>query len=555
MDRSQHQRLDSIRRGQSELDNHLIDEFLGGYISRREFVRKGTVLGLGLPTLGAILAACGSTTSSTGGGALKKGGKMTVAIITPSGAIDPLKVSDEGGLAVLGQAGEYLAFSDKDLKLVPVLAESWQANSDGSVWTFKIRQGVKFNEGTPMTAKDVAFTVNLHADPANGSNARSVFKGVLSKGNTTAPDDTTVKFQLDAPNGNFPYLVSSDNYNLIILPSSYTGGYESSFIGTGPWKKTSFTTGQGVSYVQNPNYWDKSALNLDSLDLKFYADDQPRILALQGGTADVISQFSASVGQALLGNPNITVLALRSSAHRQIHMRTDKEPFTDKNVRQAMGLVLNRQQLVTQLLNGQSDLGNDSPFAPVFPSTDTSVAQRAQDVTQAKQLVTTAGKSGATVRLDTWNGYEIPELAQLVKAGAAQAGINITLNVTDAGTYYGDAVFGKSPWLDSVMGITDYGHRGVPNVFLGAPLLSSGPWNSAHFKNTQYDDLVAKYVAAIDSATQRNLAGQIERLLLDQTPIIFPYFYKHMSASKTTVGSIEPTAMGHISLKTAGFKA
>ena len=104
MDRSQHQRLDSIRRGQSELDNHLIDEFLGGYISRREFVRKGTVLGLGLPTLGAILAACGSTTSSTGGGALKKGGKMTVAIITPSGAIDPLKVSDEGGLAVLGQA-------------------------------------------------------------------------------------------------------------------------------------------------------------------------------------------------------------------------------------------------------------------------------------------------------------------------------------------------------------------------------------------------------------------------------------------------------------------
>jgi peptide/nickel transport system substrate-binding protein len=181
-------------------------------------------------------------------------------------------VADEGGLAVLGQAGEYLAFSDKDLKLVPVLAESWQASSDGSVWTFKIRQGVKFNDGTPMTAKDVAFTVNLHADSANGSNALSVFKGVLSKGNTTAPDDTTVKFQLDAPNGNFPYLVSSDNYNLIILPSSYTGGYESSFIGTGPWKKTSFTTGQGVSYVQNPNYWDKSALNLDSLDLKFYAD-------------------------------------------------------------------------------------------------------------------------------------------------------------------------------------------------------------------------------------------------------------------------------------------
>ncbi len=555
MDSSQHRRLDSVRRGRSELDNHLIDEFLGGYISRREFVRRGTVLGLGLPTLGAILAACGASSTSTTGATLKKGGKMTVAIITPAAAIDPLKIADEGGLAVLGQAGEYLAFSDKDLKLQPVLAESWSPNTDGSVWTFKIRQGVKFNDGTSMTAKDVAFTVNLHADSANGSNALSVFQGVLSKGNTTAPDDTTVKFQLDAPNGNFPYLVSSDNYNLIILPSTYTGGYESSFIGTGPWKKTSFTTGQGVSYVQNPTYWDKSALNLDSLDLKFYADDQPRILALQGGTADVISQFSASVGQALFSNPNITVLQLRSSAHRQIHMRTDKEPFKDKQVRQAMALVLDRQLLVSQLLNGRSDLGNDSPFAPVFPSTDTSVAQRALDASKAKAMVSAAGRTGAKVTLNTWNGYEIPQLAQLVKAAAEPAGILITLNVTDPGTYYGDAVFGRSPWLDSVMGITDYGHRGVPNVFLGAPLLSSGPWNSAHFMNSQYDTLVAHYVAAIDSATQRKYAGQIEQLLLDETPIIFPYFYYHMSATKSTVGSVQPTAMGHISVKTAGFKA
>src|SRR5438105_1854168 len=187
MDRSQQQRLSVIRRDHSELDNHLIDNLLNGSLSRREFVRRATVLGLSLPSIGAILAACGTSTGTTTTGT-KKGGKMTVAVISPAGAIDPLKVADEGGLAVLGQASEYLVWSDQNLHLQPRLATSWSANSDASVWTFKIRQGVKFQDGSNLTADDVAFTVNLHADPANGSNAKSVFKGVLSKGATKATD-------------------------------------------------------------------------------------------------------------------------------------------------------------------------------------------------------------------------------------------------------------------------------------------------------------------------------------------------------------------------------
>src|SRR4030081_2178614 len=181
MDRSRHQRLDAIRHDHSELDNHLIDNLLNGSLSRREFVRRATVLGLGLPTIGAILAACGTSTAAPTTG-VKKGGKMTVAVISPAGAIDPLKVADEGGLAVLGQAGEDLVWSDQNLHLQPRLATSWSSNADASVWTFKIRQGVKFQDGAAMTADDVAFTLNLHANPANGSKAQSAFKGVLSKG-------------------------------------------------------------------------------------------------------------------------------------------------------------------------------------------------------------------------------------------------------------------------------------------------------------------------------------------------------------------------------------
>jgi peptide/nickel transport system substrate-binding protein len=549
MDRSRHQRLDAIRRDHSELDNHLIDNLLNGSLSRREFVRRATVLGLGLPSIGAILAACGTSTAAPTTG-VKKGGKMTVAVISPAGAIDPLKVADEGGLAVLGQSGEYLVWSDQNLHLQPRLATSWSSNADASVWTFKIRQGVKFQDGAAMTADDVAFTLNLHADPANGSNAKSVFKGVLSKGMTKAVDSQTVQMTLDAPNGSFPYLVSSDNYNLIILPKTYSGNYAATFPGTGPWKMTSFNTGSGVSYVKNPTYWDAGKPILDALDMKFYADDQPRILALQGGTADVVSQFSAATGQAILNSSSYTIIGLRSSAHRQVHMRVDQAPFAKKETRQALALSLKRQDLVSGLMNGKADIGNDSPFAPIFPFTDASVPQRNQDLTKAKQLLATAGQpNGFAVTLYTWKGFEIPDLATLIQSAAKQIGINITLNVGDAGVYY------DRYWLDSPLGITDYGHRGVPNVFLTAPLQSNGSWNSAHYANPQYDSLVKQYVAAVDLTAQKSIAKQIQTILLDDTPIIFPYFYYHMTATKPSVVGTEPTAMGHIGMRSAAFKA
>jgi peptide/nickel transport system substrate-binding protein len=127
----------------------------------------------------------------------------------------------------------------------------------------------------------------------------------------------------------------------------------------------------------------------------------------------------------------------------------------------------------------------------------------------------------------------------------------VNLKIEDVGAYYGDAVPGKSDWLDSEFGITDYGHRGTPNVFLTAPLLSTGTWNAAEFKSAEYDKLVANYVAALDPAEQKAQAGGIQRLLLDETPVIFPYFYDYLVATGPTVTGVEPTAMGQMFLHKA----
>jgi peptide/nickel transport system substrate-binding protein len=529
------------------MQNHVIDEFLAGHIGRRGLLSHGSAYGLSAALIGGIL---GGTAPLARAGT--PGATIRVAIVTPTGAINPVTVADIGGLVLLQQTGEFLIIDDPDLMLKPCLATSWSANKDGTVWTFKLRQGVKFISGKTMTADDVVYSIARLADPKQGSNALSAFQGVLDPKGVIKIDDHTVEFHLQAPNGNFPYLVSSDNYNAIILPAgSDAAAYQKTFDGTGPFKLDTFTTGQGASFVPNPDYWGKKALPAHT-QLTFFADQQSAVLALQGGQVDMIQQIAVQGAQGLINNPQVNLINIKASTHRQVHMRCDMAPFTDKRVRQAMALTLNREAIVKGLFRGLSDLGNDSPFAPVYPSTDKSVAQRAIDIEKAKALMAAAGlAAGTQVTLTTEQLQEIPDYAVLIQNAAAAIGIKINLKIETSDAYYGQATYGNSDWLDSQMGITDYGHRGVPNVFLSAPLLSTGTWNSAHFKNKDYDALVASYVASTDLSVQRSLAGKIETLLLDETPIIFGYFYNYLAATAPNVTGVKVNAISQVFLADA----
>lgn len=548
--------IDSMRRRSSELENHIIDEFAAGHIGRRDFLRHGSIVGMSLPLLGGLAGAFGSTLwTPSAARAATPGGTIRVATTVPAAAIDPVTVADGGGLLMLQQTGEFLAVSGPDLMLKPVLAESWKPNQDGSAWTFKIRQGVKFHNGKAMTAADVVATFDRLADPANSSNALSAFSGVLSKGNIKKIDDYTVEFHLDAPNGNFPYYVCSDNYNSIIVPSDYAGDFEKNFVGTGPFKLEKYTPKVGASFVRNDDYWGPKALP-DRTEFTFYADMQPQVLALQGHQVDIINQLPAISGVALLNDPNINIMSLKSSAHTQIHMRNDQAPFTDKRVRQAVALCIDRKKLVKGLFRDRADIGNDSPFAPVFPSTDKNVKQREHDIAKAKELLAAAGMpKGFKVKLTTEKYLEIPEYVQVIQQAVKAAGIEIELNVESQDAYYGKAVYGQSDWLDSVMGGTDYGHRGVPNVALAAPLKSDGTWNAAHFKNKDYDALVGQYIGALDLQSQRSAAGKIQELLLDETPVLFTYFYDFLTATTKNVSGVKATAMAQLFLENASIKS
>jgi peptide/nickel transport system substrate-binding protein len=550
-------RLSHLRESQGEVGNHVIDEFVAGRISRRDFLRRGALVGISLPILGGVISACGgsSSPSSSGStGAGKAGATIKAAIIVPSGAINPVTVADQGGLDMLAQTGEYLCLSDQHLTLKPVLAESWTPNSAADVWTFKIRKGVKFHNGSPLTADDVVYTYKLQTNPKSGSSALSAFANVLVPAGVTKVDNYTVAFHLEAPNGNFPYLTSSDNYNMIILPNNYDPAkWQSTFIGTGPFVLKTYTPKVGASFTRNESYWGTKALPA-ATQFTFYDTQTPQILALTGGTVDVVGQFSVSGGEQLLSGA-YTVSKLKSSAHRELSMRCDQAPFTDPRVRQAIALTLNRPEIIKGLFKGFADLGNESPFAPVYPSTDTSIAQRAQNVAKAKSLLSAAGHpSGFSTQLVGNDVQEISAYAQIVAQSAKAAGVNISVKMESSSAYYGKATFGNSDWLDATMSLVDYGHRGVPNVFLTYPLQTinaktgAGGWNAAHFSNTQYNKLTQQYIAALDLSSQRQIAGQIQTLLLNETPIIYGYFYDYLSAWAKGVNGVYPTAVGHLFL-------
>lgn len=536
------------RRRLGGLENALIDEFHAGLVSRRLFLRRASVLGIGAPVLAAIAGTLAAPRARAASG--KPDTTIRVAANMPTGAIDPVTIADNGGLLMLQQVGDFLLFDRPDLRLVPMLAKTWKPNADGSVWTFTLREGVKFHSGRTMTADDVVATFDRLCDPKNASNALSVFKGVLSPGNIEKLDTYRVAFHLDAPNGNFPYSVSSDNYNAIILPADYRGDFEKTWDGTGPFRIEKYTPKVGASFVRNPDWWGGAVLPART-EFSFYTSQQPQVLALEGRTVDIINQIVVQGAQGLLNAADFSLNKIPSALHREVHMRCDIPPFNDKRIRRALALTLDRPAIVTGLFRGLADLGNDSPFAPVYPSTNTSVPQRKEDIAQAKALLAAAGSKGFSVTLTTEQLQEIPDYAVVIQNAAKAIGITIKLQIEPKAAYYGKAVFGKSDWLDSPLGITDYGHRGVPNVLLTAPLTSTGSWNAAHFKNPRYDKLVANYIAAVTLADQKKIAGEIEDLLLDETPIIYAYFYDSLTPTQKAVSGVVTTAVPQLFLARA----
>ena len=562
--------LDPLRKQADPLQLDLVEAFAQGKISRRGFIQRGTVLGLSLASIGAIVAACGG--SSTGSAASvetaagaasdattaasKTGGSMKWGMSVPgSEGVNPITMIDLVTYNVTAQCFEYLCRSAADLSVQPQLATEWSANADATEWTFKLRTGVMWQDGTPFTSKDVVATMDRLVEAGN-----SALDGVIKKGSTVATDDATVTFTLEAANGNFPYLVSSDNTQSQITPVAWTvkdNLTPNANQGTGPWKLTKLDVKSGATYVRNETWWGGKT-PLDSIEFVFIEDPQAQVAALAAGEIDGLPIFSFDTGEVLFNNPDLNIVEMKSAQHRQVWMRCDTGQFADKRVRQALAYTFDRDKMVAKLLGGKGAIANDNVVFPLYPYSDTSVPQRTKDIAMAKQLLADAGVSNLKAELNFIKGLEMPGLATLIKESAAEAGIDLNLVGADYGSFYGKywcpAEPAKPPCSGaSELGIVDYGHRGTPNVYLNAALTTNGVWNSSQYANDAFMAAFTEYQAAVGVDAQMVACKKIEENLLDETPVGVGYTISSLAAYSNKFQGVSNTAMGFTFLETAGM--
>ncbi len=547
--------VEEYRRSAGDLENHLIDEFNDGRVDRREFMVRGSVLGMGamLTTLiafgpEAAFARSAAPARRRAGGTIRIGGAPA------DGSLEPPLLQSLGALAVSHMAGEQLVFTDVHAKVKPQLAQSWAPSDGAKTWTFKLRTDVKFHDGTPMTADDVVASFERLTGP--NSQALSSLGGVLSPGGTTKVDASTVKFSLDAPNGFFPYLMGQMTYQCIILPKSYQmpadltkpGEWTSKMNGTGPFRLKENRGQAGLSFVANDTYWGGKPA-IDAAEFSTF-DDNARVAALRGGQIDIAVQIGYDGARQL---QSAQVLPIPTSNHRYLNMNVKKAPFKDVRVREAIALALNRPGLASGLWGKFAQVGNDSPLWSGYPFTDKSVPQRKQDLAKAKALLKAAGATNLKLTLTCYRAFEMPAYAQRVASDLKKVGITCNIKTYTSTQYFDGVSFGAkgkiAPWLATDFGIVDYGSRPVPLTYLNAALKSGGVWNAARYANKAFDKTIANFTASVDLAAQKKYARAMQIQLLKDTPVIYAYFYNFMAGASTKVHGYVPDGGGVVNLR------
>ncbi len=542
-----------------EYGQHLVEEVLKGRMTRRQLLVRASVFGFSLTAAGQLLAACGGSTSSTSSPAASGSAAMPAPVMggtlkmigpAPITAPDPVTIYDQGGIVLVGQFLEYLIDLRDDNSLKPVLAESWTPNDKLDVWTFKLRQGVKFNNGQPFEAEDVVTTVERLLDPKGGSGgAKSQWGGVLSPKSTVATDTYTVTFNLDKPYADFPYTISNGNYNTAILPRNYKGDIINNPVGTGPFMLDQYVNKQQATFKKNPTYWGKDDKGnqlpyLDGLVYVMVEDNSAQNLQLQSGAVDVQPQTVFQGAQALFQDANLRVDVYPGTGIREVAFNQTKEPWKSggANLCQAVAYCLDRPAINQALYTGRSNLGYDTFWEPtVFPTSPTP-PERAQDYTKAKQLLSDAGHpNGLTIQLTVAKYLENPQLAQLIQDQCKPAGITVNINQMSYTEFYagGADYYATTPWIVAPMTIVEWGSRPAPGIYASAMLLPDAVWSSSHWNSPEFVTTFNQYESTIDEATRTPLATKLSTLQQDATPIMVPFYISQLRTQKTTVYGIQ----------------
>ncbi len=479
-------------------------------LSRRHFLH-GTALAAGGLAAG-VLAGCGdsdpggsASAPKTAGAAARPayGGKLRIgtAFGGPTDSLDPGAANQGADYYRTDALFDALCYLDTNYKVQLQLAQSLEPNAKGTLWTVRLRSGVKWHDGKPLTADDVIYTLKRDQKlQLVGTYATDVidFSGLKKL------DALTLQIPLTVARADYPLDLCAP---LNIVPDGATDFRHP--IGTGPFKYVSFSPGRSSLFAKNPDYWVPGRPYVDFLEITTIADPTSRVNALLAGEVDAIDQMSFAAGRQYKETTAFQLIETRSGNILPLTMACDIAPFDDPRVRRAMRLIANRPALVEAAQLGFGQVGNDieGKGQPGYP---TAVAQRVQDLGEARSLLKAAGHEKLTVTLNT--SALQPGMLESSTAYAQQAkaaGVNVIINNISPADYYGPQYlkypFGVSGWADLPI-----------EQFMASALVPGAPYNETHWHNPAFNALYNQARGTFDAAARDQLLVQAQEMLYNE---------------------------------------
>lgn len=509
-----------------------------GRISRREFMRFATLLGMSAATA-TIAAACAAPATNNGSQTVaasapaeesapeeavqttgpRRGGRITKSMQLQ--LLDhPARLSWVEGANVVRQISEYLTETGSDNITRPYLLDRWEASEDVKTWDLYLKQGVTFNNGDTLTADDVMFTFGEWLNPDVGSSMLGLLSYLSGIQDVEKVDDYHVRMHLQTPNIGVPEHLF--HYPAVILHRTFSGDIVRQPLGTGAFLLQEYAEGERAVFKRREDYWRMGAdgASLPYLDEVIYVstDKDAGVAALQSGQVDSLYDPRPPDWQALKDVPGLVTRAVSTAQALILRMRVDLEPWDDNRVRSALKMSQDREQILQLSYFGEGALSIDAHVAPIHPD----FCERpipAYDPDGARALMEEyAAEKGIElpikVVLSTKNDQNEPEIAQALKEQALPAGFDIELDITEPDGYW-------DRWTEVPLGITSWTHRPLGTMVLPLAYIQEaiGAWNETRWSDEEFETLLREAEATLDLEARREIMCSIEDIMQERGPI------------------------------------
>ncbi|NKI95967.1 glutathione ABC transporter substrate-binding protein GsiB [Rhizobacter sp. SG703] len=452
---------------------------------------------------------------------------ITVAVASTFTTTDPYDANDTLSQAVAKSFYQGLYGFDKDMKMVPVLADSYTASKDGLVYTVKLKSGIKFHDNTPFNAEAVKATFDRVTNPDNKLKRYNLYKNIAK---TEAVDATTVRFTLKEPFSPFINTLAHPS-GVIISPAALaqygSKGIAQHPVGTGPFKFVEWKATDYLKVEKFDGYWKKGWPKVDSITWRPVVDNNTRAAVMQTNEAHFAFPVPPEAVETLSKKPSLEITASPSIIQRYLSMNTQQKPFDNPKVREAINYAINKDALIKVAFSGYA-----IPAEGVLPHGVEYAAKLGPwpyDPAKARALLKEAGYPNGfeTTLWSAYNHTTAQKVIQFVQQQLAQVGIKLQVQALEAGQRVERVESAQDPatapvrmyyvgWSSST-GEADWAMR---------PLLASESFppklfNTAYYKNEVVDSAIAKSLVTTDKAEKARLYTDAQKQIWKDAPWAF----------------------------------